>query len=51
MKGYGVQEMLVDVMEMIHDGSMVKFELESIMAAWCKSDSWVTGMSTVSTTV
>ena len=25
----------------IYDGSMVKFELESIMTAWCKSDSGV----------
>ena len=39
MRGYGVQEILVDVIERMYDGSMVKFELESIMAAWCKSDS------------
>ena len=39
MRGYGVQEILVDVIERIYSGSMVKFELESIMTAWCKSDS------------
>ena len=31
MRGYGVQEILVDVR--IYDGCMVKFELESIMTA------------------
>ena len=42
MRGYGVQEILVDVIERIYNGSMVKFELEcSIMTAWCKSDSAV----------
>ena len=30
MRGYGVQEILVDVIERIYSGSMVKFELESI---------------------
>ena len=39
MRGYGVQGILVDVIERICDGSMVKFELESIVNAWCKSDS------------
>ena len=39
MRGYGVQEIMVDVIERIYSGSMVKFELESIMTAWCKSDS------------
>ena len=34
-----MQDILVDVVERIYDGSMVKFELESIMTAWCKSDS------------
>ena len=34
-----MQYILVDVIERIYDGSMVKFELESIMTAWCKSDS------------
>ena len=29
------------MIEIIYYGSMVKFELESIMAAWCKSDSGV----------
>ena len=33
MRGYGVQEILVDVIEKIYSGSMVKFELESIMTA------------------
>ena len=30
---------MIDGIERIYDGSMVKFELESIMTAWCKSDS------------
>ena len=38
MRGYGVQEKLVDVIERIYDGGMVKFELEGIMTGWCKSD-------------
>ena len=29
------------MIERIYDESMVKFELESIMTAWCKSDSGV----------
>ena len=33
--------MLVDVIEMIYDGFMVKFELDNIMTEWCKSDSGV----------
>ena len=41
MRVYGVQYILVDVIERIYSGSMVKFELESIMTAWCKSDSGV----------
>ena len=41
MRGYGVQGILVDVIEIIYDGNMVKFELESIMTGWCKSDSGV----------
>ena len=36
MREYGVQGILVDVIERIYDGSMVKFELE-----WCKIDSGV----------
>ena len=28
MRGYGVQEKLVDAIERIYDGGMVKFELE-----------------------
>ena len=31
MRGDGVQAILVDVIERIYDGSMVKFELQSIM--------------------
>ena len=34
-----MQENLVDVIERIYNGSMVKFKLESIMTAWCKNDS------------
>ena len=41
MRGYGVQRILVNVIERIYDGSMVKFEMESIMTGWCKSDSGV----------
>ena len=41
MRGYGVQGIVVDVIERIYDGSMVKFEMESIMTGWCKSDSGV----------
>ena len=41
MRGYGVQGILVDVIERIYSGSMVKFELESIMTAWCNSESGV----------
>ena len=36
-----MQEILVDVIERIYDGSMVIFELEGIMTAWCMSDSGV----------
>ena len=41
MRGYGVQEILVDVIERLYNGSMIKFEMESIMTGWCKSDSGV----------
>ena len=41
MRGYGVQEILVDVIERIYNGSMIKFEMESIMTGWCESDSGV----------
>ena len=52
MRGYGVQEKLVDVIERIYDGGMVKFEMEGIRTGWCKSDSGVrAGMSLVSITV
>ena len=36
MRGSGVQYILVDVIDRIYDGSMVTFELESIMTAWCR---------------
>ena len=41
MRGYGVQEKLVYVIERIYDGGMVKFELEGIMTGWCKIDTGV----------
>ena len=41
MRGYGVQEKLVDVIERIYDGGMVKFEMEGIRTGWFKSDSGV----------
>ena len=41
MRGYGVQGILVGVIERIYDGSMVKFELESIMTGWYNSESGV----------
>ena len=41
MRGYGVQEKLVDVIERIYDGGMVMFEMEDIMTGWCKNDSGV----------
>ena len=41
MRGHGLQEILVDVIERTYSGSRVTFELESIMTAWCKSDSGV----------
>ena len=41
MRGYGVQEILVAVIERIYNGSMIKFEMESIMTGWCKSYSGV----------
>ena len=36
-----MQEILVDVIERIYNGSMIKFEMESIITGWCKSDSGV----------
>ena len=45
MRGYGVQEILVDVIERIYNGSMIKFEMESIMTGWCKTE---TGVSLIS---
>ena len=41
MRGYGVQEILVDVTDRIYNGSVIRFEMESIMTGWCKSDSGV----------
>ena len=41
MRGYGVQEKLVNVIERIYDGGMVKIDLEGIMTGWCRSDSGV----------
>ena len=38
---YGLQGILVYVIERIYDGSMVKFGLENIMTGWCTSDSGV----------
>ena len=35
MRGYGVQEILVDVIERIYNGSMIKIEMESIMTGCC----------------
>ena len=52
MRDYGVQERLVDVIERIYEGGMVKFEMEGIMTGWCKSDSGVRqGCSPVSITI
>ena len=36
-----MQNILVDVIERIYDGSMVEFELERIMTAWYMSESGV----------
>ena len=44
MRGYGVQDVLVDVKERIYEygvWNMVQIELECIMTVWCKSDSCV----------
>ena len=41
MRGYGVQETLVDVIERIYNGSRIKFEMGSVTTGWCKSDSGV----------
>ena len=38
MRGYGVQENVVDFIERIYDGGIVKFEQDGIMTGWCKSD-------------
>ena len=31
----------MDVIERIYNGNMIKFEMESVMTGWCKSDSGV----------
>ena len=36
-----MHEILVDVIEKIYNGSLIKFEMESIMTGWCKIDSGV----------
>ena len=41
MRWYVVHEILVRLIEIIYDGSMVKFELENVTTGWCKSDSGV----------
>ena len=41
MRFYGVHKKLVRLIERIYDDSMVKFELEKVTTAWCKSDSGV----------
>ena len=38
MRCYGVHEMLVRLIEIIYDGSMVKFELEKVTSGWYKRD-------------
>ena len=41
MRGHGVQDIMVVIIERIYDGSMLKFDRKSIMTGWCKSDSGV----------
>ena len=41
MQQYIMQEILLDEIERIYNGSMIKIEMESIMTGWCKSDSGV----------
>ena len=36
-----MHETLVDVIERIYNGSMIKFEVGSVMTGWCKSESGV----------
>ena len=38
MRCYGVHENLVRLIEIIYDGSVVKFEQENVTTGWCKSD-------------
>ena len=41
MRGCGVQGILVDVIERIYDGRMLKIEMDSTMNGWCNTDSGV----------
>ena len=41
MRYHGVHEKLVRLIEIIYNGSMVKFKPENVMTGWCKSDSGV----------
>ena len=41
IRGYGVHENIVGLIDIIYDGSLVTFKLEDITADWCKSDSGV----------
>ena len=41
MRGYGVHDKIVGLIERIYDGSMVKFSLEDMTTWWYKSDSGV----------
>ena len=40
IRGYGVQEILVDVIERIYNGSMVKFEEYGGQNGICKRSTW-----------
>ena len=41
IRGYEEPDNLVDLIMRIYDGSLVKFDLESIVTGWCKIDSGV----------
>ena len=41
MRRYRAHENLVEMIERIYDGSMVKFGRENMTTGWCKSDSGV----------
>ena len=36
MRGYGMQKTMVDVIERIYNGSMIKFEIGRVITGWCK---------------